>query len=436
MEYSTDNGSTWQKASKDMSINGLFGKTILVRYAAKKDMPVSSETVLSIPTRGSAPVVKGYATSAFGRSDGIIVGTSTAMEYRRVGTNAWIQAPGSTIGYLAAGSYEVRYSATASAFASESCVVTIASGTSGTPGTNPGNPSVPSTPSNPGGGTWYPGNSGHGSNDSGSSSSSKKEYTVSFETNGGSTIRRQIVKKNGTVSVPETPVRDGFIFRGWYSDIKLTNLYDFDAEVTKDITLYAMWEQDSYVDEPIVNNPDPDPEYPPVMDTNPALLDGDMGIAYVYGRSATQFAPNASITRGEVAAILFRLMSENAKTRYYSNVNAFSDVESTAWYNEAISTLVEASVLGGYGDGTFRPDQPVTRAELATIIVRVQGMSTLDGGASFTDTAGHWAEGYIARTSISSLVYRYGDGSFRPNKSVNVKSPGVLHKYAGCERIQ
>ena len=86
MEYSIDNGATWRKCVKDMSVSGLLGKTLIVRYAETKNAPASSETVLVIPTRGPAPVVKVYNVSAYGRSDGIIMGTTTGMEYRRVGT--------------------------------------------------------------------------------------------------------------------------------------------------------------------------------------------------------------------------------------------------------------------------------------------------------------------------------------------------------------
>ena len=94
------------------------------------------------------------------------------------------------------------------------------------------------------------------------------------------------------------------------------------------------------------------------------------------------------------------------------------DVPSDSWYNEAISTLVQAGVLGGYGDGTFRPDQPVTRAELAAILVRVQGGSASAGNTTFTDTDGHWAEGYISSAVSSGLVFGYDDGSFKPNRSI------------------
>lgn len=409
MEYSIDNGATWVKCDTNMSVSG----TLTVRYAASKNAPVSSETTLTIPTRGPVPTVTVHNVTAYGRNDGIIMGTNTNMEYRRAGVTSWTKVAGISIGFLSAGTYEIRYAATDSSIASEIRTVVIYSPASDQthPGTNPGNPH----PGGPGG--FFPGGNRPGSGDSAGTSS--KRLTVKFDSMGGSTVRSQTIDRNGYVEVPETPIREGYIFRGWYSNAKLTKLFDFESKVKKSFTLYAKWEEasssgSSYVD---LTPVDPTPVTPPA-ETNAPLVDGDIGVSYVNGRSAGMFEPNAGITRGEVAAILYRLMSESAKTRFYSQSNSFVDVDSGSWYNEAISTLVEAGVLGGYGDGTFRPDQPVTRAELAAILVRVQGGSTSVGNTTFTDTDGHWAEGYISSAVTSGLVFGYDDGTFKPNRSI------------------
>ena len=418
MEYSIDNGATWHKGVNNMSVAGLLGKTLTVRYAAVKGAPASSETTLVIPTRGPAPTVTAYNVSAYGRNDGVITGTNTSMEYRRAGVSSWTKVTGSSIGFLSAGTYEIRYAATANSIASESRIVTIYSPAPGQtgPGTNPGNPGG----SNPGGG-FYPSNPG-----SGSTGSFEKRYTVKFETNGGGSIKSQTVDRNGYVEAPQVPVREGYTFLGWYSDAKLTKLYDFETKVKSSFTLYAGWTETYISDDGSSGSNggyvDPTPVDPtpvnPAPDTNTSLVDGDLGTSYVNGRAPGKFEPNAGITRGEVAAILFRLLSENTKTRFYAQSNDFVDVPSDSWYNEAISTLVQAGVLGGYGDGTFRPDQPVTRAELAAILVRVQGGSASAGNTTFTDTDGHWAEGYISSAVSSGLVFGYDDGSFKPNRSI------------------
>lgn len=259
MEYSIDNGTTWHKGIKNMSVSGLLGKTLTVRYAATKDAPVSSETVLVIPTRKSAPVVTVYNVTAYGRHDGVIMGTDASMEYRRAGISSWTKVTGTSIGYLSAGTYEIRYAATDSSFASEIRTVVIYSPAPNQPG--PSNP----TP-NPGGsypGAPYPGGGRPGSGGS-SGTSTSKNYTVKFETNGGSTVRSQTVDKNGYAEVPETPVKNGYAFRGWYTDSKLTKLYDFETKIKSNITLYAKWEEvitsdPGYVDPTPV---DPTPLFP------------------------------------------------------------------------------------------------------------------------------------------------------------------------------
>ena len=234
-------------------------------------------------------------------------------------------------------------------------------------GTNPWNPGYDH-------GWFYPDRPGESTGTSGS------RYTVKFDTNGGGTVKSQTVKRNGYVEVPQTPVKEGYTFGGWYSDAKLTKLYDFESKVKGSFILYAKWEEVSTID-PGYTDPgdvDPTPIDPTPVDPTPAipsgssaLVDGDMGIPYVNGRSAGKFEPKAGITRGEVAVILYRLMSENAKTSYYAQSNSFTDVANDSWYNEEISTLVQAGILKGYEDGTFRPDQSVIRAELAAILVRV-----------------------------------------------------------------
>jgi len=421
MEYSIDNGATWHKCVKNMSVSKLLGMTLTVRYAATKNAPVSSETTLVIPTRKSAPLVTVYNVSAYGRHDGVIMGIDPSMEYRRVGVTSWIRVMGTSIGYLPAGTYEIRYAAASGSIASEVCTVVIRS-----PGPDQPNPDPVRPDSNSGNHSYpgfYPGGIHPGSSGSVGASGSKS-FLVKFETNGGSAVRSQTVDKNSPVNVPETPTKDGCIFCGWYTDAKLTNLYDFESKVKKGFTLYAKWEEivsidPGYVDPtPVDPVPiDPAPVNSPAQ-TNTALVDGDNGISYVNGRSAGKFEPNEGITRGEVAVILYRLMDESARAQFYSQSNDFVDVGNDSWYNEAISTFVQAGVLGGYGDGAFHPDQPITRAELTAILIRVQGGAASEGNTTFTDTDGHWAEGYISSAVTAGLVFGYDDGTFKPNRNI------------------
>jgi hypothetical protein len=97
----------------------------------------------------------------------------------------------------------------------------------------------------------------------------------------------------------------------------------------------------------------------------------------------------------------------------------FEDVEGD--YEEAIDTLVALGVISGYEDGTFRPENIVTRAEMAKLIVEILGYGDLVSGAksNFADTQGHWADAWIALASGKGLVLGDGDGNFRPNDPVS-----------------
>ena len=91
--------------------------------------------------------------------------------------------------------------------------------------------------------------------------------------------------------------------------------------------------------------------------------------SYLIGYSDGTVRPNGRITRAEVATIFFRLLTDDARQRNWSSENNFSDVSADKWYNNAVSTLCHMGVLGGYSDGTFRPNAPITRAEFAKIAV-------------------------------------------------------------------
>ena len=101
----------------------------------------------------------------------------------------------------------------------------------------------------------------------------------------------------------------------------------------------------------------------------------------------------------------------------WSRTNSYSDVASGVWYNSAVSTLTNAGILTGYPDGTFRPDAPITRAEFATIAARFYHAPEVTGDA-FPDISGSWAREYINRAAARGLIDGYEDGTFRPNQNI------------------
>lgn len=149
--------------------------------------------------------------------------------------------------------------------------------------------------------------------------------------------------------------------------------------------------------------------------TRPELEKGDH-FAYIVGYEDGTVRPENNITRAEVATIFFRLLTEESREAYYSEVNAFTDVSDGDWYNNAISTLVNADIITGYTDGSFRPDAYITRAELAAIASRFDDIS--GGETRLTDIDGHWAEDLISSAYNKGWVDGYPDGSFRPDQNI------------------
>ena len=190
-----------------------------------------------------------------------------------------------------------------------------------------------------------------------------KDYTVTYESNGGSTVPSQTVKYNETANKPADPTKSGYTFAGWYTEEKLTNKYDFAAPVTGNITLYAKW----------TRNYAPRPYTPPTV----VIPDDALGLnttdhfAYIVGYGNGKVRPQNNITRVEVATIFFRLLTDDVRDENLTKTNRYSDVAATSWYNTAVSTLRSMGIITGYPDGTFGPQRDITRAETMTLVNRV-----------------------------------------------------------------
>ena len=155
--------------------------------------------------------------------------------------------------------------------------------------------------------------------------------------------------------------------------------------------------------------------------------------SYLIGYSDGTVRPNGRITRAEVATIFFRLLTDDARQRNWSSENNFSDVSADKWYNNAVSTLCHMGVLGGYSDGTFRPNAPITRAEFAKIAV---SFSQANGSAVysyFTDVkTTDWFAPYVTAAKDSSLIEGYSDGSFKPeNKITRAEACAIVNRVLG-----
>ena len=155
--------------------------------------------------------------------------------------------------------------------------------------------------------------------------------------------------------------------------------------------------------------------------------------SYLIGYSDGTVRPNGRITRAEVATIFFRLLTDDARQRNWSSENNFSDVSADKWYNNAVSTLCHMGVLGGYSDGTFRPNAPITRAEFAKIAVSFAQANGSAVYSYFTDVkTTDWFAPYVTAAKDSSLIEGYSDGSFKPeNRITRAEACAIVNRVLG-----
>lgn len=153
--------------------------------------------------------------------------------------------------------------------------------------------------------------------------------------------------------------------------------------------------------------------YVPVV--KPAL-NRDDHYAYVVGYPDGMVRPSGNITRAEAATIFFRLLTDDSRNQFWMTTNTYSDVNRGDWFNNAVSTLSNAGIISGYPDGTFRPNAPITRAEMSKIIALFAKLNKSED--RFNDIAGHWAEAYIKLAAGNGWIAGYPDGSFKPQQNI------------------
>ena len=154
-----------------------------------------------------------------------------------------------------------------------------------------------------------------------------------------------------------------------------------------------------------------------IPDDVPTGLNGDDHYAYIVGYPNGNVEPNGNITRAEVATIFFRLLTEKVRTANSTQSNSLSDVTRGQWFNHAVSTLSSMGIVKGHNDGTFAPNAPITRAEFAAIAARFDDKNT-DTSSKFTDITSHWAKNEIGIAANKGWINGYPDGTFRPNQYI------------------
>ena len=238
----------------------------------------------------------------------------------------------------------------------------------------------------------------------------RDDYTLHYVTNGGKHLSSETKSSAWTKDYEDlpTPVRDGYTFEGWYWDLRLTEPVTGDVKVDKTtVTLYAKWSNDNY-------GPD---------DTGvSSWLETDEHNAFLSGYPDGSFQADKNMTRAEVAQMFYSLLLD----KDVEITKSFSDVPADAWYAKAVNTLSSLGMLGGYPDGTFRPDAPITRAEFAAIALAF-AYDPASASCSYTDVStSAWYYTYVAQATTYGWIGGYPDGSFRPNNSITRAEVAVI----------
>ena len=154
-----------------------------------------------------------------------------------------------------------------------------------------------------------------------------------------------------------------------------------------------------------------------IPDNVPTGLNGDDHYAYIVGYPDSTVRPQNGITRAEVATIFFRLLTDETRNANSTKSNSYSDVAAGAWYNHAVSTLSAMGIVKGDSHGKFNPNAPITRAEFAAIAARFDDKANTTA-VDFSDIASHWAKNEISAAANNGWINGYTDGTFRPNNKI------------------
>lgn len=256
-------------------------------------------------------------------------------------------------------------------------------------------------------------------------------YASSDESLGTVTVGSETIRAvNGKPTGSTAQAKSGARFDGWYSadgtllSTELTFVPTRKAgTVWQGTTYYAHFSAKRSPSTP--STPAKPDETKPTLAPIPEMLNGEDHYAYLLGYEDGTVRPNGSISRAEVATVLFRLLKDDVRTQNLTKDNAYSDVSDTAWYAAAVSTLSKMGVISGYPDGMFRPNVPITRAEFAAMIARFDETAK-SADTPFTDISGHWAENAIGKAYGNGWVEGSSKTVFCPESNLTRAETATL----------
>lgn len=275
-----------------------------------------------------------------------------------------------------------------------------------------------------------------GSSSGGSSSSSgggggTTYYTLTFETNGGGSMQAIRAARGKTLDLSAyTPMRDGYDFGGWYADSALTQRIT-EIKLSGSKTVYADWKKR-----------EPDAVKNPFADVNAGdwfyrdvLFSYEKGL--MSGMDAAAFAPYANTTRAQIAVIFYRMEGSPA----VEGENSFTDVvrdSGTAWFYDAVTWAQQNGIMGGYGNSSFAPNDPITREQLAAIFYRYaqyKGYDTTQGGMAIREfddyeSISDYAMGAMAWAVNTGLVKGDSNLLYPKGTATRAELAALFHRFA------
>ena len=245
-----------------------------------------------------------------------------------------------------------------------------------------------------------------------------QQYTLRFDANGGEGTMGDLTYTHGQDrSLTKCGfTRSGYAFLGWAmaADGKVAYHDQQSLSITQDTTLYAVWKQQPNQGGSGGGHHNSGGTQEKPDETPPTTLNDTDHYAYIVGYEDGTIRPNGHITRAEAATVFFRLLTDKARDANLTDRSPYPDVSAGAWYNKAVATLSRMGILSGYEDGSFRPNATVTRAEFAAMAARFD-TEAKPVDTPFTDLTGCWAADEIAKAYGKGWVNGYGDNTFRPN---------------------
>ena len=278
-----------------------------------------------------------------------------------------------------------------------------------------------------------------GSSSGGSSSSSgggggTTYYTLTFETNGGGRMQAIRAARGKTLDLSAyTPMRDGYDFGGWYADKALTQRIT-EIKLSGSKTVYADWKKREPNEPDAVKNP--------FADVNAGdwfyrdvLFSYEKGL--MSGMDAAAFAPYANTTRAQIAVIFYRMEGSPA----VEGENSFTDVvrdSGTAWFYDAVTWAQQNGIMGGYGNSSFAPNDPITREQLAAIFYRYaqyKGYDTTQGGMAIREfddyeSISDYAMGAMAWAVNTGLVKGDSNLLYPKGTATRAEIAALFHRFA------